>query len=90
MVWSWKNLETIVRYCYYIWRCIEFLIRQPSNNSGKSCYQASEEFVLLLPYKFATRKYTCQMTNDVTCSRSIHAVMHDHNRTVYDIVGVAI
>ena len=50
--WVWYGIATIAKKCYYIWRRIEHLINVSlSNNNYNSCYQASEEFVLPLPYK---------------------------------------
>ena len=57
---------------------IEHLINiESSNNSDKNRYQASEEFILPLPYKQSVvlppkRKYTCLREHDVTHSHSIH------------------
>ena len=94
-VWWPKNLEMIVRYCYYIWRYIDHLINiQPSDNSDKSRLPNKQRVYTTIAIQmicsFVTRKYACLRENDITCSCSIVLLCsHFHHDSIYAKILIA-
>ena len=71
MLW-WRKRNDSREMLLHLEMYRPFNIIQLSSNNYKSCYQTSEEFVLLLPYKqpvICHLEVHCLRTDDVTCSR---------------------